>query len=349
MIKSKKELNLINKLNRGIAVFALPFIGMGIPAITGLITYHVYTLFELALIHMFFSALAYVIWYINVLFFKRIRITEIGHGSDQNLKTGILFICLNIVTSGIVSYLSILAFLFFSKEKDTDGMTIFMTCTLSIISAVTLGLLYEYFLLQLKWKILSLSKKKITKANLQAEIASLEPHFLFNALGTLSALISTEHQEAKKYNLMLSQTYHYILHKKNLSEVTLKEEFSFMMQYLEMMDYVYPDKIKLINKMEFEDLTIHSITPISLQLLIENAIKHNSFSTENPLLITIEKVNHYVIVRNVFKEKKTSIQISGTGLKNLNDRCLFFSGKSISIIQTQTEFLVQVPIKSINP
>ena len=329
------------------AVFALPLIGISIPYITGLVSYHLYSLAEFILIHLFFAGLAYFIWFINLFFFKKIRVTELDIHPKENLKSSLIFLGLNILTSGITSYSFIQVFLSFSKEQNTPEITIFITCLLTIISAVALGMLYEYYLLRLKWKILSLNKNEQTKAVLQSQIASLEPHFLFNALGTLSSLISDEHLEATKYNQMLAQTYAYILHKKNQEAVALKEEFSFMQQYLEMMLYVHPNKIILTNKIGDSEMEHFMVTPISLQLLVENAIKHNGFTKASPLHITIEKASNNIIVRNFLQEKKAAIQISGTGLKNLNERCMFLTGRSISIIQTQTEFLVQVPLQPV--
>src|SRR5205085_1677803 len=159
-----------------------------------------------------------------------------------------------------------------------------------IFISVFITAIYENYILNRK-KLSALSRaEQMSWAKTQAELIVLknqiDPHFIFNSLNTLSYLISSNTASAKLYNDTLAKVYQYILRNSDKDLVLLREEIEFISNYFYLLRIRFEEAINMkieINDIEAEDLLI---PPISLQILVENAIKHNEFSDSNPLVIT---------------------------------------------------------------
>jgi two-component system, LytTR family, sensor kinase len=169
----------------------------------------------------------------------------------------------------------------------------------------------------------------------------VNPHFLFNSLNTLSSLIPTNPEKAELFTQKLSTIYRYILENRDAETVPLEQEIEFVN------DYYFLQKIRDEEKIE---LTIniknpeYSILPVSLQLLVENAFKHNAATRENPLRINIIQKGNLIEVHNNLQPKKQLNQPSGLGLKNLSERVRLQIGKTLEIEKTDQEFIVRMPL-----
>lgn len=169
----------------------------------------------------------------------------------------------------------------------------------------------------------------------------VNPHFLFNSLNTLSSLIPTNPEKAELFTQKLSVIYRYILENRDAETVPLEQEIGFVN------DYYFLQKIRDEEKI---DLTIEinnpnsRILPISLQLLVENAFKHNAATRENPLKVTIEQKGNTIEVRNNLQPRKLLNPTSGLGLKNLSERVKIQFGKTLEIEKKEHEFIVRMPI-----
>jgi len=171
--------------------------------------------------------------------------------------------------------------------------------------------------------------------------AQLDPHFLFNNLNVLAALIGENPDKAEAFTLALSDIYQYVLAQKDQNLVSLKEEIAFARNYLDLL------------KMRFEDgLTYHlprsidpdtQIPPLSLQLLLENAIKHNKISAENPLKISITIEASRLVVLNNMNPKEKYGDSFKIGLKNLKERYNLLNSR-LEILQKESFFVVKLPI-----
>ena len=190
---------------------------------------------------------------------------------------------------------------------------------------------------QLKAEQLKTQNERIKFESLKAQ---LDPHFLFNNLNVLTSLIGENPEKAEEFTLKLSDIYQYVLAQKDKNLVPLKDEITFAKNYLDLL------------KMRFEDGLNYSlpdtipegkIPPLSLQLLLENAIKHNKILTQNPLNIHIETQPDKLIVWNNFQPKQPA-GIKGIGLKNIQKRYDILSGKQVNISQDQRIFKVELPI-----
>lgn len=191
----------------------------------------------------------------------------------------------------------------------------------------------------------------IEKEQLQTEILmmryealenQLDPHFLFNSLNTLSGLIGIDDQKARQYLQHLASTYRYIMQGKRL--VPLDQELLFVDNYCQMMMIRYGDNLRIEKHID-KAFQPYMIIPISVQLLIENAIKHNIISQRHPLVITLESTLQGTFrVSNPIVPKQEEQDGTGLGLINLSKRYQLLCGKNIEISKRDNIFAVEVPL-----
>ena len=174
--------------------------------------------------------------------------------------------------------------------------------------------------------------------------SQVNPHFLFNSLNTLSSLVNTQTDIANRFIGKLALIYRYILDNSSKVKVPLKDELAFIE------DYFYLHQIrsegKIILRVDVKEGNKYEILPVSLQLLIENAIKHNMATPEKPLKIDISVEGENIVVRNNLQKIATQVVSTKIGLKNLGERVRLVTGKEISIEETLNEFIVKVPLIS---
>lgn len=174
--------------------------------------------------------------------------------------------------------------------------------------------------------------------------SQVNPHFLFNSLNTLSSLINTQTEIAGQFIGKLSLIYRYILENSSKVKVPLKAELTFIEDYFYLHEIRSEGKILL--NIEISDDYNYEILPVSLQLLIENAIKHNMATLEKPLKIAIYIEGQHIVVRNNIQKMATQVVSTKIGLKNLNERVRLVTGEEIIIEETASEYLVKVPLLS---
>jgi LytS/YehU family sensor histidine kinase len=169
----------------------------------------------------------------------------------------------------------------------------------------------------------------------------VDPHFLFNSLNTLDGLIGMDTDKAHEYVQHLSQVFRYAISNKEI--MYLKEELNFTESYAHLMKIRYGENFQIQYDIDEKYKTWY-IMPISLQLLVENAVKHNVISTKYPLVLTIETTSNDTIrVRNAIQLKKEAEQGEGIGLANLRERYELLFQKEVSITMTDV-FCVEIPL-----
>lgn len=189
-----------------------------------------------------------------------------------------------------------------------------------------------------------LENEHLKSENLLVQLSSLKnqlnPHFLFNSLNTLSWLINEDKEKSQRYLQKLSQVLRYSLSMQEQSLVPLKEELTLVDSYIFLLQIRFGNNLQIIKNIEEVQF---KIPPLSLQLLIENAIKHNVISTASPLSIWIELRDNVLIVRNTHKPKPNS-EGTGIGLVNLNERFKILASQEVEIEQNEKEFKVVLPL-----
>ena len=212
-----------------------------------------------------------------------------------------------------------------------------------------LGLMFgAAIFLVIQWQDALKSVQKLVEQNLIFQNETLKnqvnPHFLFNSLNTLSSLVSTQPEIAEKFISRLSSIYRYILENSSKDRIPLELELSFVR------DYFFLHKIRDEEKIELEiqvsDPGKFEILPISLQGLIENAIKHNKATREEPLKIVIFIEGQEIVVKNNLQKMASQVRSTGIGLKNLAERVKLITGRDLFIEETNIYFLVRIPLLS---
>ncbi len=207
-------------------------------------------------------------------------------------------------------------------------------------------LVFTIIFFYVMWRKSVMREQKLREENLIFQNQTLKnqinPHFLFNSLNTLSSLVSTQTEVAEKFINRLSSIYRYILENGSKERVSLGAELSFIRDYFILYKIRDEDKIQL--SVDLEEPEKYEILPVSLQLLTENAIKHNTATRESPLKISIYLDGRYVAVRNNLQRMPTQLESTGTGLKNLGERLKLSTGKELVVEKTESEFLVKVPL-----
>lgn len=217
-----------------------------------------------------------------------------------------------------------------------------------VIKATTIALLYAvpFFLFQ-KWVGAMKEEFKLKEQNLIFQNETLKsqvnPHFLFNSLNTLTSLINSEVETANRFIGKLSLIYRYILDNSTRTKIPLKEEIDFIWDYFYMHQIRNEGKINLkidVKETEYQ----YKIMPVSLQLLVENAIKHNMATVENPLKIHIFLEDGYIVVSNNVQKMATQINSTKIGLKNLKERVRLVTDDEIIISESESTFSVKIPL-----
>ncbi|HEY2721170.1 MAG TPA: histidine kinase [Chitinophagaceae bacterium] len=220
-----------------------------------------------------------------------------------------------------------------------------LVCALAII---LFTLVYEILFLnkerELDSKIVRQLDRERSQAELEALRNELDPHFIFNSLNTLNHLILNNPQQAYSFNNKLAQVYKYFLVNKHNELISLSDELEFIDNYFFLLQIRHDEKLSLQTELNSHDERVIMIPPLALQLLVENAIKHNEFNHDNPLGIKIVMNNQYLKVSNNMKPKPYRVDSTGIGLKNLSSRYRLLCNKDIVIENTDKEFIVKLPL-----
>ena len=172
----------------------------------------------------------------------------------------------------------------------------------------------------------------------------VNPHFLFNSLNILDCLVCEEKTEqASTYIHKLAGLYRYMLKTEEEKLVTLEEELNFATQYYDLLKVRFPEGLRMEVSVP-EELKSRYVIPCALQLLIENATKHNAVSEESPLTITITVTDDTLRVTNPLQPRLSKQPSTGKGLKNIRQQYLDLAGKAIRVEQTEHEFIVELPL-----
>lgn len=190
-----------------------------------------------------------------------------------------------------------------------------------------------------------LIEKELHVARYESLKNQLNPHFLFNSFSVLTSLISEDAKLAEAFVASLSRMYRYILDHKDDKLVSLKEEMRFLNQYLFLLKIRHEEGIRITNSISLheEDILLPSL---SLQMLVENAVKHNQFSKADPLEIVLSNEGEdFLVVRNKLKKPKTPVDSTGTGLSNLSKRYQLSFDADIEVSQDAEHYQVKLPIQ----
>ena len=232
-------------------------------------------------------------------------------------------------------------------SEKVGGFMFNITLLLEIIFCI---LIAEIYRLLVKNQQIRLKNEMLQKVNAETTFEVLKnqvnPHFLFNSLNTINAMIDKDGTAAKKFVTNMSQVYRQVLNSSQRPVVTLVEEMEFAMAYSNMLQERHSGNLAVTIRIADEYLA-GLLPPMSVQILLENAIKHNVVSERRPLAVAIKTENGRLIFTNRLQEKKVKEPSTGTGLHNLNQRYNYLCNHGIDIVRADGLFVVSLPLLSI--
>lgn len=322
-------------------------LGICVPNATHFIHPALYSDRDLAFIYLYFCFVFLCVWVGNRVLLELLPKLIKGKFNSYFNSFSILLLS-NIVYTVLVSGFLFNLWLQRSVEpaKDTHAFTDTVFLVIIITSIITN--LYQVNFFKKDRRLTLTQVEQLNMAKIQAELESLrshtDPHFLFNSLNTLSYLIGKDQERAKLYTTTLSNVYRYILINKEKDLVLLKDELEFICNYFYLIRIRFGESVNLsisINDLQAEN---YFIPPMSMQLLVENAIKHNEFNDHKQLGITVTINNDQVIVRNPLNPKLNKETSTETGLSNLQNRFLYMTSRPIVIEKLNHTFTVKLPL-----
>ncbi len=234
-----------------------------------------------------------------------------------------------------------LSFDYFIKNENKTHYLISLIIT--IIVSLIFHLIYFYKAYQEN----KVKEQKIIAGTASAQFESLknqiDPHFLFNSLNVLSSLIEENPESAQKFTTSLSKVYRYVLEQKDKELVSVAEELKFAKTYMNLL------KMRFENSITFEipegfDNEEAKVVPLSLQLLLENCIKHNVVSEAKPLHVKISIENNQLVVTNNLQKKEVLSDRKGVGLQNIVNRYAILTKRTVLVEENEQEFKIFLPI-----
>jgi len=228
-----------------------------------------------------------------------------------------------------------------------DGFVQMNLSAILIGTFITLVSISSHFLQS--WRQSEINAEKLKAAHMSSQYETLKnqvnPHFLFNSLNVLTNLVYEDQDTAAKFIKQLSQVYRYVLESKDKNLVTVNSELEFLEAYTFLQKMRFGESLH-VNIQTAEDKNSLEVPPLSIQMLIENAIKHNIVSKKTPLTVDvyIDNDDMLVVKNNVQKKNILKEESSGIGLKNITERYKYLSERAVEVEETTEAFTVKIPV-----
>jgi hypothetical protein len=315
------------------------------------------------LFHLFFLFFGWAVWEFGIWMTSSINFL-IRNSFGQTMRFVILGMVLLLYCLGLTALYGELYYnLFFvlpHQEKfwaDYSVLDRDLTVMMVVISLIIIGF-HSFIFYFRNWQEVEVMAERLQKENIRSQFEVLkhqiEPHFFFNSLSVLNSLVHKDPDLAAKYIAQLSKIYRYVLEVRDETVVPLFQELDFLKAYVFLMTVRHNDSIRFCIEISDETSKYTFIPKNSLQMLAENAVKHNRFSKESPLVVRVTEDIDYIRVINNLDRRELIDGSSGIGLENIRKRYELISEKRIELEETALTFCVKLPkllkseLKSIN-
>lgn len=274
--------------------------------------------------------------------------------SEETSKRAVISIVTSLVANIILVYFcNYINFVLIQKGATTEEFfsgkyNIANWFTINIALLISAFLHAKGFMEELK----KTSKKEVVEQKLIAKSANaqfeslknqLDPHFLFNSLNVLSSLIDENPNQAQKFTASMSKIYRYVLEQKDKELVTVEDEMEFAKTYCNLLKTRFEDSVDFIFEVKKEDYRKY-VVPLSLQLLLENCIKHNFATSSKPLVIRIFSEGDVLCIENNLQVREQIKESSGIGLANIVQRYSLLTKRNVFIEKSEDYFKVKLPM-----
>jgi LytS/YehU family sensor histidine kinase len=235
-----------------------------------------------------------------------------------------------------------------SADPSMTPARLVLAVVVTVMSVVVIAHVYESLFMFRYWERDRLSKERLERVRLQAELDALQrdvdPHFLYNSLNSLSELIETHPQRALAFVEALAATYRYLVDTRGRSLVPLADELAALRRQQVLAGIRFGEAVRLDDGVDPADGRRWSLPPLVLQELFENALKHNAFDRQAPLDVRVERDGSDLLVSNPLVPRPVSVQSSRMGLANLEERLRLAVGRSVRWSAAGGRFVVRVPL-----
>lgn len=274
--------------------------------------------------------------------------------TNQRVAVGLIATVLyTVVAVLIIHYIQYVLILNFDETLFFSGNMLWIHI-FTIIGALAIAAFFHARGFMINWKA-SIAKEstkqeivaKTETAKFESLKNQIDPHFLFNSLNVLTSLISENPKQAERFTTKLSKIYRYVLEQRNKELIPLKEELNFARTYMELLQMRFEDAIQFEIPADVSNEEL-KIVPLSLQLLLENAVKHNVVSSNKPLVLRIFEEDGFLIIENNITPKEAIGKSTKIGLRNITDRYRLLTKRSVSITNNQKTFKVSLPLLTKN-
>jgi len=287
---------------------------------------------------------------------KRFAVQLLAHGTYSALLTTLLYLGFGYVVVKVAISNAVRREQF-GKEFLDYTFLLYQAVFDATILALLVVAIYTGMMLFQRWQSVTLEAEELKRSQLQAHIealkAQLDPHFLFNNLNTLTTLIEEEPQTAVAFVQELSKVYRYVLQMRERDTVTLAEELAFVRSYIFLATMRFGEYLRVTIDVD-ATLCQTVLPPMTVQLLVENAMKHNIISQSKPLYITlsaetISADEQWLVVSNTLQRRSSVEHSTKLGLRSIVQRYTLFSSRAPVIEETAGTFVVKLPLLRHSP
>lgn len=335
------------KLNDiGFRLILIPFLGIIIPLATGLMEGSKHSLWQTKFSYLYTIGISFLIWHGNRFLLFTFR--SYFDWFNRPIRKIVFLVLATSFYTIPVSVILLVGWYHLFAEGKVNWNVVGMTSMIIMIAVLFIVHVYETVFLVKEAETEKVQRAQTEKAKAEAELEALknqiDPHFIFNSLNTLSHLIEEKPAKAKLFNDNLADVYRYILQNKARDLVLLREEMEFLQDYFSLLMIRFEKAVQLNVSVPDNELDQFLIPPISLQIMAENAIKHNEFNNASPLLIDIIMKDDQLVVHNNLHKKALRKPSSKIGLQNLNERYMLTTKNFITIKEEEKDFTVILPL-----
>ena len=327
-------------------LFITPLIGIAVPNLAGMIDHGAHSAAGLAGSYAWFILIAYITWEANLRLYLRFEdrqawLTRPWH----RVRLLIFLICLfTIPFTGWALWMWAVLF-----GDPNAGWRSIATAVITIVAAVTfITHVYETLFLVKEWEGARQRNERLQRLHMEAELQALRsevhPHTLFNNLNALSHLVEQGHPRASAFVAALASSYRYLLKTGSKRLVPLADELALLDQFLSLVTIRYADGLKVDVQVDAQSAARWQIPPVVLPELLENAVKHNDFTSDNPLQIAIRLEGDRLTIAHEKRPRTTAVSSTGVGLENLAQRFRLTTGVAARWAESGGRFIVTLPL-----
>jgi hypothetical protein len=337
--------DIISLDDRLVRWIGIPFFGLVIPSATGLIRLNEFNT-EYSFYYLYFIFVAWVIWEGNR--FLLFRNYPVIYQSHSIVHKYLMITGLNIFYTGPVAFFLLYGWRWITGSSDVENQILSNSVILIVVCVIFVTNFYEKVLFSRQSDLEKVKLEQLERGKIAAELEALknqiDPHFMFNALNSLSYLVDHDREKAQLFINNLAEVFRYILSSKDKDLVLLEEELSFMHAYQELVKIRYGKSFNI--DLDLSELPASGllIPPVSMMVAVENAVKHNAISGRNKLVLKVNYEDPEILFANRIFPKKTIRESTGLGLTNLNERFKKLTGKEIRIDSRDGFFRLYLPL-----